>query len=167
MTTFGPHRRPPGRSLRGRLPLVLLVLVGLWAPLAHAQRDVGSWTLGPQVGRPGGLTAKLYRPPPIAYDAMLTVDGDDFVRGAAHRLWERPLPDSLVYVYYGPGLQGTVRRLDADPTLTGGITGKLGLNFYAERFEVFLHVTPALRLVPEPVPRLGAGVGLRYDLRRP
>ena len=167
MTTSGSYRRPRARSLWDRLPLVLGVLLGLLAASAHAQRDVGSWTLGPQVGRPGGLTAKLYRTPPVAYDATLTVDGDDFVRAAAHRLWERPLPDSLVYVYYGPGLQGTVRRLDADPTFTLGIAGKLGLNFYAERFEVFLHVTPAVPVESRPIPRLGAGVGLRYDLRQP
>jgi hypothetical protein len=144
-----------------------MILVGLWASSAQAQRDVGSWTVGPQVGRPGGLTAKVYRSAPIAYDATLTVDGDDFVRAAAHRLWERPLPDSLVHVYYGPGLQATARRLDADPTVTPGVAAKLGLNFYAERFEVFLHVTPAVPVEARPVPQLGAGVGLRYDLRQP
>jgi len=142
----------------------LLLLAALLPPLASAQRAPASWTIGPQVGRPGGLTVKHYRASPIAYDALLTVDGDDFVRGAAHRVWERPLPDSLVYVYYGPGLSVTGRELDLDPTYRVGVGGKLGLNFYAERFEVFLHVTPILRLHPRPVPRLGAGVGLRYSL---
>ena len=142
----------------------LLLLVALLGPLASAQRTPDSWTLGPQVGRPGGLTVKHYREAPIAYDALLTVDGDDFVRGAAYRLWERPLPDSLVYVYYGPGLSVTGRELDTDPDYSLGLGGKLGLNFYAERFEVFLHVTPILRFRPRPAPRLGAGVGLRYSL---
>lgn len=167
MTTSGLHPRNGGALLRiGRL-LAVGALLGLLASAAHAQRDLGSWTLGPQVGRPGGLAAKHYRSAPVAYDATLTVDGDDFVRLSAHRLWERPLPDSLVYVYYGPGLLGVARRLDTDPTLSAGVAGKLGLNFYAERFEVFLHVAPALHFAPRPAPRLGAGVGLRYDLQQP
>jgi hypothetical protein len=165
--TSGPQRRRGGEALRLGGLLVLGALLGLLATSAHAQRDLGSWTLGPQVGRPGGLTTKHYRSAPIAYDATLTVDGDDFVRLSGYRLWERPLPDSLVYVYYGPGLLGVGRRLDTDPSLSVGVAGKLGLNFYAERFEVFLHVSPALHVAPEPAPRLGLGVGLRYDLRRP
>ncbi|MFB6248712.1 MAG: RNA polymerase subunit sigma-54 [Salinibacter sp.] len=167
MTTSGLRPRLEGTLFRvGRL-LVLGALVGLLATAARAQRDVGSWTLGPQVGRPGGLTAKYYRSALVAYDATLTVDGDDFVRLSAHRLWEQPLPDSLMHVYYGPGLLGIGRRLETDPALKVGVTGKLGLNFYAERFEVFLHVAPAIHFEPRPAPRLGLGVGLRYDLRRP
>jgi hypothetical protein len=167
VTTSGLHPRTGGALLRiGRL-LAVGALLGLFAPAAHAQRDLGSWTLGPQVGRPGGLTAKHYRSAPVAYDVTLTVDGDDFVRLSAHRLWEWPLPDSLVYVYYGPGLLGIGRRLDTDPALSAGPAGKLGLNFYAERFEVFLHVAPALHFEPQPAPRLSVGVGLRYDLQQP
>jgi hypothetical protein len=147
--------------------LGVLVLAGLLAPGACAQREPGSWTVGPQVGRPGGLTAKLYRTAPTAYDGVATVDGDDFARLSLHRLRERPLPDSLVHVYYGPGVLVEARRLDASPDVDVGVGGKVGLNFYAERFEVFLHVTPTLRLRPAPVPGLGGSVGLRYDLRQP
>ena len=156
-------RRIDGLHWWGAVTGVFLLVV-LTVPRADAQRAPGAWTLGPQVGQPGGLSAKFYRATPIAYDALLTVDGDDFVRGAAYRVWERPLPDSLVYVYYGPGLSVTGRRLDTDPAFEVGLGGRLGLNFYAERFEVFLHVTPLLRLSPRPDPRLGAGVGLRYSL---
>jgi len=164
VTLFAFRRRPAGR-LRWRGAIVgALLLAALSAPSASGQRAPGSWTIGPQVGRPGGLTAKHYRASPIAYDALLTVDGDDFVRGAAHRVWERPLPDSLVHVFYGPGLSVTGRELDLDPTYRVGVGGKLGLNFYAERFEVFLHVTPILRFRPRPTLRLGGGVGLRYSL---
>lgn len=158
-----PHESSPFPIL---LTLSLVALIGL-ASSAYAQREPGSITLGAQVGRPGGLALKVYRPDAVAYEALLTVDGDDFVRLAAFRLWERPLPDSMVYVYYGPGLVAGGRRLDTDPSLTAGIGGKLGLNFYADRFEVFLHVTPIVRGRPRPEAHLGVGVGLRYDLYQP
>jgi len=164
VTLFAFRRRPLRRLRWTRTLLGALLLAALSAPTASAQRAPGSWTIGPQVGWPGGVTAKHYRTAPIVYDALLTIDGDDFLRGAAFRVWERPLPDSLVYVYYGPGLSATGRRLDTDAAFEVGIGGRLGLNFYAERFEVFLHVTPVLRFRPRPAPRLGAGVGLRYSL---
>jgi hypothetical protein len=166
VTSPGPRRDAHAR-LAIALTVCLGVLIGLWGPSAHAQREPGSVSLGPQVGQPGGLTLKLYRPSPIAYDVLLTFDADDFVRLAAYRLWERPLPDSLVYVYAGPGLATGGRRLDTDPSLTAGLGGKLGLNFFADRFEVFLYVAPIARVSPDFEPRLGAGVGLRYDLRQP
>jgi len=164
VTPFAFRRRHTGRLRWTRALLAVLLLAALSVPVASAQRAPNSWTIGPQVGWPGGVTVKHYRAPPIAYDALLTIDGDDFVRGAAYRVWERPLPDSLVYAYYGPGLSATGRRLDTDAALAMGLGGRLGLNFYAERFEVFLHVTPVLRFQPRPTPRLGAGVGLRYSL---
>jgi hypothetical protein len=164
VTLFAFRRRQPGRLRWTRTVVGALLLAALSASSASGQRAPASWTIGPQVGRPGGLTVKHYRASPIAYDALLTVDGDDFVRMAAYRVWERPLPDSLVYLFYGPGLAATGRQLDVDPAYSLGLGAKLGLNFYAERFEVFLHVTPTLRFRPRPELRLGGGVGLRYSL---
>jgi len=143
--------------------LVSLLALLLCLP-AQAQREPGSLTIGAQVGRTGGLSLKLYASPPHAYQALFTFDGDDFARLSMFRLWERPLPDSLVYVYYGPGLRLGGRELTSGPSTVVDLLGTVGLNFYAERFEVFLHVTPALRLQPDLTPHLGGGVGLRYDL---
>lgn len=146
--------------------IVLVCMMGLSAlHPAAAQRSVGTTTFGVQVGQPGGITGKLYREAPIAYDALFTTDGNDFVSLYVHRLWERPLPDSLVHLYAGPGivLEGT--SLQSDPTPRMGVSAEAGLNFFLERFEVFLHVTPALRLVPAWDTQWGGSVGLRYRLR--
>ncbi|MFP4228495.1 MAG: RNA polymerase subunit sigma-54 [Salinivenus sp.] len=142
----------------------LLVLLMTSTP-SYAQREVGSATFGLQVGQPGGVSGKLYRPAPIAYDGLFTTDGNDFVSFYVHRLWERPLPDSLVHLYAGPGLLLEGRSLQSDPAPQFGVSAEVGLNFFIERFEVFLHVTPAARLTPIREAEWGGSVGLRYNLR--
>jgi hypothetical protein len=149
----------------GPILICLLGVLLLHARPSKAQRSVGSTTFGVQVGQPGGITGKLYRASPIAYDALVTTDGDDFVSLYVHRLWERPLPDSLVHLYVGPGVLLEGRSLQTDPTPQAGLSAEAGLNFFIEQFEVFLHVTPALRLAPAWGTRWGGSVGLRYRLR--
>jgi hypothetical protein len=155
---------------RGTLNWLGLVLLGLGLVFVdvfpgHAQRARGTVTIGPQVGQPGGVSGKLYRSPQTAYEALVTTDGNESVSLYLHRLHERALPDSLLYLYLGPGLLTGVRQLGESPTPTAGISSQVGLNFYAERFEVFLHVTPGLRFLPDPRGTLGASVGLRYTFR--
>ncbi|PQJ35524.1 hypothetical protein BSZ35_13735 [Salinibacter sp. 10B] len=148
--------------------LFVLLLLGAAIPLkSHAQREPGSVTIGFEIGHLGGATAKLYRPDGVSYSTLLTTDGDDFAALYLHRLWERPVSDSLVHIYYGPGLYGRGQQLDVTPTVETGVSGQIGLNFYNERFEVFLHATPILRLHPSLTPRLAGSVGLRYDLFQP
>jgi hypothetical protein len=146
---------------------VLLVLGGLLTTPVLAQRDPGSTTLGVQVGQPGGVTVKVYRSSPIVYDAVVTGDGDDFLRLYLHRLWERPLPEPPMHVYYGPGLLVGGQRTSTTLRPELGLSSIIGLNFYAERFEVFLHASPVLQLHPALDPTLGGSVGLRYDLHQP
>lgn len=146
----------------------LIFLTGLLLPASSAaQRQSGAAGMGGQVGHPGGLALKLYRPGPIAYDAVISTDGDDFVVGHAHRLWERPLPDSPLHLYVGPGVGLGLDHLAQSPHLRLGLSAEAGLNFYAEQFEVFLHVTPALRFLPDARMNLDGNVGLRYYFRFP
>jgi len=146
----------------------LVVLTILLAPApTSAQRQPGSAGMGAQIGQPGGLAVKWYRPDPIAYDGVLSTDGDDFVLGHFHRLWERPLPNSPLHLYAGPGALIGAERLSQSPRLRLGLSTEVGLNFYAERFEVFLHVTPTLRFLPSRHIRVDGNVGLRYYLRFP
>lgn len=134
---------------------------------AAAQRAPGAVNVGLQVGDPGGVTAKLYRSRHRAYTGLFTTDGDGFTL-YGHRLLERPLPDSQLHVYAGPGLVVGTRTLnEKTPTPNLGLSGQVGLNFYAKRFEVFLELTPVLRVVPSVTPEIGGSVGLRYRLRRP
>ena len=120
--------------------------------------------MGAQIGRPGGLALKLYRPGTTVYDAIISTDGDDYATGSFHRLWERPLPDSPLHYYVGPGLVFGPEGLPQSPQLRLGLSAEAGLNFYAERFEVFLHVTPTLRFLPDTRLGLDGNVGLRYYL---
>jgi len=161
-----------GRSLpRGAACLVVVMAMlglALAAPLpTHAQREPGSVTVGAQVGRTGGLTVKLYRRPDTAYEALLTFDGDDFIQLGLFRLRERPVPDSTVHAFYGPGVLVGERGPTTGPTPEFAVGAKAGINFYAERFEVFVHVTPATRVYPDLAPVIGGGFGLRYDLYQP
>ncbi|MCS4197679.1 hypothetical protein GGP46_002534 [Salinibacter ruber] len=167
-----PLREPTGaapgpRSARAlALMLVLALLIATASP-AVAQRQPGALGAGFQVGRPGGLALKWYRSSPVAYDGIVSTDGDDFVVGRVHRLWERPLPDSPLHLFAGPGVVVGPSRLAQSPRLRLGLSGEVGLNFYAERFEVFLHVTPVLRFLPNTQASIDANAGLRYYLRSP
>lgn len=142
--------------------LALLLLTA--APNASAQRQVGAFGAGGQAGLPGGATVKLYRDDSVAYDILFNTDLDDRFVLFAHRLWEEPIPQSPLWIYAGPGLVVGAENLSAEPVSVLGVSGLAGLNFYAERFEVFLQVMPRLQVHPSVRPRLGGSVGLRYYL---
>ena len=127
-------------------------------------RNAGDIGVGLQVGQPGGLTTKWYRQPPVAYTATLTTDGDDYALAIANRLWERPLDNSPLAAYVGPGVLAGVTNLQRQATLAAGINGIAGLNFYVEPFEVFLQVTTRFRFLPNRDDDVGGTVGLRLYL---
>jgi hypothetical protein len=159
-----------------RIPPVLpfSLLAALFALTLHfsatptvAQRQPGSAGIGFQVGNPGGVALKVYRADEIAYDGVLSTDGDDFIVGRIHRLWETPLPASPLHLYFGPGAAVGAEDFRRSPRLRLALSTEVGLNFYAERFEVFLHVTPTLRFLPDTRVMLDGNIGLRYYLRFP
>lgn len=155
---------PP--SVLGLLLLCGLGMGRLLPSTAVAQRVEGTTNVALQVGQPGGVSAKYYSSRERAYASLITTDGDQILEFYMHQLRERPLPDSLVYLYAGPGILVGTRTLDEPPpTPDLGFTVQVGLNFYAERFEVFVHATPVLRVLPRVTPRIGGSVGLRYLLR--
>jgi hypothetical protein len=132
---------------------------------SHAQTNVppGTVGLGGQIGSPSGITLKWYDAPGRAFDLLGAWDLDDFFFLNLHMLFERPLPESPLNFYYGPGAFLGVqdgRRRNSDMVL--GISGNFGLNFFTERFEVFLQLTPRLNVVPDTRGHFGGGVGLRY-----
>jgi len=169
---MSPTDRLRRRPIWGGSPssLLLLALAGLLAlasapTTSHAQRERGTVTFGLQVGRPGGATGKLYRSPSRAYDGLFTTNGTDAATLYLHPLWERPLPDTLLHAYAGPGVVVGGRRLQSTPVLAAGLSAKVGLNFFLKRFEVFLEATPYVQLRPRRSTRLGGSVGLRYRFR--
>lgn len=154
-------------SVRSALSLLLLGIGLVWPVDSMGQGTDGSVHVGPQVGQPGGVTLKVYRSRHTAYDGLITTAGDNFVTLYLHRVYEQPLPDSLVNGYVGPGILVGGEELDTSPRPKVGMSAQVGLNFYAKRFEVFLHATPTLRFLPDVRPTLGGSVGLRYILHQP
>lgn len=156
------------KTQRAALLCTFLLAFSLAAPgEAYAQRQPGAVGAGLQVGQPSGVTLKVYRPGSGAYDGVFTTDAEDYASVVLHRLWEHPLPDSPLHLYVGPGILLGAERLGGPVSARLGLSTEAGLNFYAERFEVFLHVTPHLRVLPTQRAQLGGSVGLRYYLRQP
>lgn len=141
----------------GVVALVLLLLPGT----SRAQPITQSWGPGGQVGDPSGLTVKYYPNRLMAYEAVLSYDlGDEFILFNARYLFEQPIPESPLHFFLGPGATFSAEGGSS----AVGASGTLGLNFYRERFEVFLHVTPRLNIVPDTQGHFGGGVGLHYYL---
>jgi len=145
---------------------VLAALIFYLPPSVHAQAPAGSVGLGGQIGDPSGLTLKLYQRSGLAYDLLAAWDLDDFFFLNGHVLYEKPVPDSPLRYYLGPGVVLGLRhspRSESDDVVIG-ISGQFGLNFFVEQFEVFLQLTPRLDLLPGTKADVGGGVGLRYYL---
>lgn len=155
-------------ALAGALVLALALLPSA----AHGQtRPQGTVGLGGQVGDPSGVTLKLYRSQGLGLERYLTVSAFDFLAAwdldnffylNAHVLTERPIEDSPLNYYLGPGLVFGVRDERPGSDVVLGVSAQFGLNFFVDAFEVFLHLTPQLHLVPETEGRFGGGLGLRY-----
>lgn len=140
------------------------MLTVLASPSAHAQAPAGDIGLGGQLGDPSGITLKLYQRPGFAYDFLAAWDLDKFFFLNAHALYERPVPDSPLRYYLGPGVVVGFEEDDSDndDDIVIGISGQFGINFFVERFEVFLQLTPRLNVIPNTNGNIGGGLGLRY-----
>ena len=134
---------------------------------ADAQRAPGALGIGGQVGSPSGVTFKVHNPETISYDFLAAWDLDDFFFLNVHGLYERPLEfentDNLEY-FFGPGaFVGFQEERGGNNEAVFGISGSFGLNFLLEqRFELYVHLTPRINLIPDTTGRLGGGLGLRY-----
>jgi hypothetical protein len=162
LDAFVLRRRVPPVYRVVVMAFLLGVLLALSPSETAAQRQVGAFGVGARVGLPGGAALKLYRPDDVAYDVAFTTDFRKRGLLYVHRVWERPVPDSPLWYFIGPGLLGGVQTPDRTAEAVAGVSVTGGLNFYAERFEVFLQATPRLRVLPSLDPRIGASVGLRY-----
>lgn len=145
------------------LPFLLLAV--LLATDARAQDPASDIGIGGQIGDPSGVTLKLYQRPGFSYEFLAAWDLDSFFFLNGHALYERPIPDSPLRYYLGPGVIIGIREDSNDETdLVVGISGQVGVNFFVERFEVFLHLTPRLDVIPSTDGDIGGGIGLRYYL---
>lgn len=147
-------------SLTPLFCLALLVAAG--ATTAFAQERYSDTGLGGQIGEPSGVTLKLYQRPTFAYEFLAAWDLDDFFFLNVHGLYERPIQNSPLFYYLGPGAFIGFEDRGREDDVVIGVSGNFGVNFFTERFEVFLQVTPRLSVIPETDGDIGGGVGLRY-----
>ncbi len=148
---------------------MLIAAGALLAPrAARAQTADMTFGVGGQIGDPSGLSLKFYERPTVSYDLLLAFDlNDDYTFLSGHRLWEITLDEAPVRFHYGPGAFVGFEEYD-DPDdqretdAVAGISFRAGLNFFIDRFEVFLNLTPRLRVLPGTEGELGGGGGLRY-----
>ena len=144
---------------------VLGMLCFSLATEAQAQRTPGSLGVGVQIGQPSGLSLMYYRPSRMSYDFLTAWDlSDDFLFVNAHGLFERHLGnDENLHAYFGPGVfVGFRDDADNNEETVAGISGRVGLGYLFNRFEVYGQLTPRLALTPDTDGDLGGGVGFRY-----
>ena len=94
-------------------------------------------------------------------------DLDNFLFINGHALFHRNLqgePD--LYFFYGPGIfiGARDRGRGRDDDLILGISGRFGLAYGFEPFEVYIQLTPRLDLIPGTDGDLGGGIGFRFFL---
>ena len=139
----------------------LAVLLLVAAPPALAQDRYSDTGVGAHVGDFTGLTIRHYPRTGFAYDGLAAWDLDDFVFVNVHGLYERRFETSPLNYYFGPG---AFLGLRGDGALGLGASGTGGFNYFAERFEVYIQLTPRLNLLPRTDFDLGGGLGLRFYL---
>lgn len=137
---------------------------------ARAQVGAGAWGIGGQLGDPDGVTLKFYTAAPVqrggatfnAYELLFGWNFDDYFFASAHAIHERRLADTPLNFFLGPGLFLVYRERGRDDQVHFGISGTFGLNYFLDRFEIYLQLTPRLTLVDATDGDIGGGIGLRY-----
>jgi len=140
---------------------IAVLCCGVSTAFAQTNTPAGSFGIGGHIGDNSGLTLKAYQRAGFAYDLLASWDFDDHLFVNVHGLYERAIDGSPLNFYLGPG--GFIDVHDRrENKVRVGVSGNFGLNFFADRFEVYLQLTPRLSLVPDTDSDIGGGVGLRY-----
>ena len=142
--------------------LLLFALLGRPADALAQSERLG---LGGLTGSPSGVTIKLYLSRDRAIDAVGSWSlgrANPTSRLYFHSLRERPIDGSPLNFFRGPGLVLGTNSEGDESRFVMGISGLFGLNFFVERFEVFLHAMPRLEMDPDLQGYLGGSAGLRY-----
>jgi hypothetical protein len=144
----------------------LAILIGLiGVPSARAQRAPGTVGIGGQIGEPSGLSLKIYRPSSASFDLLVAWNQDANVFVDAHGMYEYHLGESQsAHVFLGPGAFIEVQERQGEDETVAGLSGRIGLGFLVDRFEIYGHVTPQLALTPATEGDVGGGIGLRIYL---
>lgn len=148
-------------------------LCWLWLLAGAVQAQPAGYhrALGLQVGSPSGFTYKVYRDGGLPFSTVFPARAAEFLAawdlGEAfflnvHLLDERAFPDSPLHYFFGPGFVFGVESRHRSDDLIFGLSGSVGVNFFQERFEAYLKLTPRVNLLPATRGRFDGGLGLRY-----
>ncbi len=150
------------------LSVVAVFAALLFSQEAFAQRAPGSVGIGAQIGEPSGVTLLVYNPQRTSYDFLAAWDMDDFFFLNSHALFEQHFGRSnRAHFFYGPGafIGLRDRSNDRDDEVVVGVSGRVGVGYLFDRFEVYAQLTPRLALSPSTDGDFGGGVGFRFYLR--
>jgi len=179
--------RPDCRNAVGR-PALLAVILALctYCPAQAQRADPGSTAaliepastaasglprigIGGLVGRTSGLTVRVVltdesrRSGPFeerAVDVNASFNLDGYLHVTAHVTAERPVEDSPLTFYIGPGwLAGS----DNGQAFFGA-SGNIGVYFTMDRYQIIMQLMPGIRFMPDVNGETGAAVGLRIQL---
>ncbi len=140
---------------------------------ASAQGAPGTFGVGIHLGDPSGLSFKIAHAGRgvgaswgvSAYDLLLswkTRGADEFFIGS-HLLFDYPVADPPISFYYGPGLfLQTRQRTQRDDDLWLGVSGNFGIDYFIDRLELYVQITPRLSVVPDTQAEVGGGFGARF-----
>jgi len=151
------------------LVLATFMLFGYF--FTNAQRADGDVGLGFQFGQPSGVSLHFYNNDGASLDLLAAWDLDNFYFLNIHALWSKHLDDrGNVHFYYGPGgFIGVRERAGSDGLFDDnnndvelGLSGRVGLGFLIDKFEIFGHVTPRISLSDSSDVDFGGGVGGRF-----
>ena len=153
------------------LPVLLIMIVAttLFALETRAQTAGARWGIGVHLGEPTGLTLRTYPSSSLrlagavftSYDFLLSWDLDDYIFANVHALNQRNLQGAPLQLFFGPGVF-VILTDDRGDDFALGISGAFGASYFVERFEIFLQLTPRLRLIERTDGHLGGGIGVRY-----
>lgn len=147
--------------------LFVALLVFAFSSGLQAQRP-GGVGIGVQLGDPSGLSLNLPTSGRASIDLLAAWDLDNFFFLNGHALFMQPLGSvPELGVFYGPGLfigvrDRDTRRWDFEDEVYAGISGTIGLNYFIDRFEIYLRATLRLQLIDKTDGSAGGGLGLRY-----
>ena len=145
-----------------------LLLFSTYALNGFSQQT-GDVTLGLQIGRPTGISLKYFNPSQASVDVVAAWDLDEFFFLNAHGIFEMDVggADALNF-FYGPGaffsIEDNTNRRSINQDLSIGISATAGLNYWLNRFELYIRLTPRLSLIKATEANVGGGFGIRYLL---
>ncbi len=117
------------------------------------------------MGQPTGITAKYYLQPDIAVDLLAAWGFDRSVFATFHASYEYAIPESPLGFFLGPGLHAGRLSPRNRPSTRFGLSALVGLNYFTQRFEIFLQARPNFEILPDSHVRIGGAAGMRYFFR--